>query len=84
MCHRTVCSTCHKATWAGCGMHIQAAMQGVPMGERCAGWQTGRCNVCKPVVKTPKTNICEGEDDDNLIESEEQEAGAKPVRFVKK
>ena len=34
---------CQKSTWAGCGLHIESALQGVPEYERCAGWRTGNC-----------------------------------------
>lgn len=35
MCHRTTCKTCKKPTWAGCGMHVEQALAGVPKSERC-------------------------------------------------
>ena len=35
MCHRTTCRRCSKATWAGCGNHIEQALAGVPTSERC-------------------------------------------------
>ena len=37
MCHAVPCRTCGKATWAGCGRHVDAALAGVPRSERCAG-----------------------------------------------
>ncbi len=37
MCRRVTCSTCGKPTWAGCGDHIEQALEGVPAGERCPG-----------------------------------------------
>jgi hypothetical protein len=36
MCHRTTCRRCGKATWSGCGNHIEQALKGVPKSERCA------------------------------------------------
>jgi hypothetical protein len=36
MCRRVSCSTCKKPSWAGCGAHIDSALSGVPMEERCA------------------------------------------------
>ncbi|KDO31064.1 hypothetical protein SPRG_19591 [Saprolegnia parasitica CBS 223.65] len=42
MCHKISCSVCQKATWQGCGQHIQSALQGVPEAERCPGWRTGQ------------------------------------------
>ena len=35
MCYRTVCPNCHKPTWAGCGDHIEQALQGVAEEDRC-------------------------------------------------
>ena len=37
MCRRTTCKTCGKATYAGCGMHVQQVLAGVPTADRCAG-----------------------------------------------
>ncbi len=37
MCHRVTCRKCGKATWAGCGNHIEQALAGVPQSERCQG-----------------------------------------------
>ena len=35
MCSRTTCRDCGKATWSGCGLHIEEALAGVPASERC-------------------------------------------------
>jgi hypothetical protein len=35
MCYKVSCVDCTKATWAGCGLHIDTALQGVPDFERC-------------------------------------------------
>lgn len=35
MCSTTVCPSCHKPTWAGCGKHIEEALAGIPEEERC-------------------------------------------------
>ncbi len=35
MCAKTTCGTCKKATWSGCGQHIDQALKGVPKAERC-------------------------------------------------
>ena len=54
MCRKVNCATCGKATWAGCGQHIESALNGVPEADRCPGWKTGHCTggapvgVCKP------------------------------------
>lgn len=36
MCSRTTCTRCNKATWAGCGRHIEQALAGVPHNQRCS------------------------------------------------
>jgi len=41
MCRRITCRTCGKATWAGCGNHVEQALAGVPRSERCTCPQTG-------------------------------------------
>jgi hypothetical protein len=35
MCHKTTCRRCAKATWSGCGNHIEQALKGVPKADRC-------------------------------------------------
>ena len=35
MCHQITCATCNKPTWEGCGEHIEYALKGVPVTERC-------------------------------------------------
>jgi len=35
MCRRTTCDTCHKPTFAGCGMHVEAVLGDVPKSDRC-------------------------------------------------
>ncbi|KAI9335148.1 hypothetical protein BDR26DRAFT_805112 [Obelidium mucronatum] len=35
MCYQQKCSKCQKTTWGGCGMHVQAAMAGVPEDQKC-------------------------------------------------
>jgi len=37
MCRAVTCRTCGKATWAGCGQHVDQVMRGVPRNDRCAG-----------------------------------------------
>ncbi|MFH8381840.1 hypothetical protein ACH4E7_12965 [Kitasatospora sp. NPDC018058] len=36
MCRRVVCRTCGKPTYAGCGMHVEQVLAGVPKSQRCA------------------------------------------------
>lgn len=37
MCHAVRCRECGKATWAGCGMHAEQVLAGVPREDRCPG-----------------------------------------------
>ncbi|WP_344196594.1 hypothetical protein [Aeromicrobium alkaliterrae] len=37
MCQKVTCSDCGKATWVGCGEHVEEALAGVPDDQRCAG-----------------------------------------------
>lgn len=37
MCTKVKCRKCGKATWSGCGDHIEYALYGVPESERCQG-----------------------------------------------
>ncbi len=36
MCVRVTCKRCDKPTWKGCGEHIEEALDGVPVAERCS------------------------------------------------
>ncbi len=35
MCSPARCDRCGKTTWAGCGQHIEQALEGVPQEQRC-------------------------------------------------
>ncbi|TFD77460.1 hypothetical protein E3T53_11625 [Cryobacterium psychrophilum] len=35
VCYQITCSTCKKATWDGCGQHIEDALYGVAEADRC-------------------------------------------------
>ena len=35
MCHKITCDVCGKPTWEGCGEHIDHALQGVAVADRC-------------------------------------------------
>ncbi|CAM9858430.1 unnamed protein product, partial [Discosporangium mesarthrocarpum] len=39
MCMKTTCQSCGKPTWTGCGLHIETALQGVSIADRCPGWK---------------------------------------------
>ena len=36
MCRRKTCRSCGKATWAGCGAHVEQVLAGIPQSDRCA------------------------------------------------
>ncbi len=35
MCYPVTCSSCKKATWGGCGAHVESVMKSVPASGRC-------------------------------------------------
>ncbi len=35
MCVRVTCKRCGQPTWKGCGEHIEEALEGVPVADRC-------------------------------------------------
>ena len=37
MCRPTVCKTCNKITWAGCGQHVADVRASVPANQWCPG-----------------------------------------------
>lgn len=37
MCRAVKCRTCGKMTWAGCGLHVEQVLGGVPDRDRCQG-----------------------------------------------
>jgi hypothetical protein len=37
MCRQVTCRKCGKATWAGCGQHVDMVMRGIPKSARCEG-----------------------------------------------
>ncbi|MFH9352120.1 hypothetical protein [Kitasatospora sp. NPDC017646] len=36
MCRRIACRTCGKPTYAGCGMHVEQVLAGIPAPQRCS------------------------------------------------
>jgi hypothetical protein len=36
MCRPATCRTCGKATYAGCGQHVEQVLHGVPKQQRCS------------------------------------------------
>ncbi|MEN9713682.1 MAG: hypothetical protein RLZZ164_346 [Actinomycetota bacterium] len=37
MCQKVTCRKCGKATWSGCGQHVDQVMRGVPKSQQCQG-----------------------------------------------
>jgi hypothetical protein len=37
MCSPVTCRKCGKTTWSGCGEHVEQALFGIPMDQRCEG-----------------------------------------------
>lgn len=35
MCRPATCRTCHKATYKGCGQHVEQVLKSVPKNQRC-------------------------------------------------
>jgi hypothetical protein len=35
MCRPATCPTCSKASWAGCGQHVDQVLGRVPQADRC-------------------------------------------------
>lgn len=36
MCRSVTCRGCGKASWKGCGLHVDQVMRGVPWDQRCS------------------------------------------------
>lgn len=41
MCSRVTCAECGKASWEGCGQHVEEALTGVAEADRCQGHLVG-------------------------------------------
>ena len=37
MCQKVTCRKCGKATWSGCGQHVDQVMRGIPKSQQCQG-----------------------------------------------
>jgi hypothetical protein len=44
MCRKVKCNKCSRPTWTGCGLHVQSALSGVAIENRCPGWEGGYGN----------------------------------------
>ncbi|MDA3010644.1 MAG: hypothetical protein O2886_08015 [Actinomycetota bacterium] len=36
MCRQITCKSCGKASWAGCGMHVEQVLGHLPESDRCS------------------------------------------------
>jgi len=41
MCSPATCPNCGKATWTGCGNHVEQALAGISKAQRCEGHASG-------------------------------------------
>jgi len=48
MCRPATCRTCGKATYKGCGQHVEQVLQGVPKNQRCSCASDVRSTGGKP------------------------------------
>mmetsp|Transcript_30389 Transcript_30389/g.33713 ORF Transcript_30389/g.33713 Transcript_30389/m.33713 type:complete len:202 (-) Transcript_30389:49-654(-) len=54
MCRKRQCPDCNKASWVGCGLHIDSALAGVALTDRCSAWRSGEdCGVEPAPKKKP-------------------------------
>jgi len=37
MCTKVTCGKCGKATWSGCGQHVDEVMRGITKSKQCKG-----------------------------------------------
>jgi len=44
MCSKVQCRKCGKASWSGCGEHIEYALQGIPEENRCKCEESTKSN----------------------------------------
>lgn len=47
MCSKRSCSNCGKASWVGCGLHVESALAGVGVEDRCPNWKQGANRPCQ-------------------------------------
>jgi len=48
MCSKVTCKHCGKATWSGCGEHVEEALYGIPTSERCPGHAGDAATASQP------------------------------------
>ncbi len=50
MCRRVDCPKCGKATFAGCGMHVEQVLGDVPRDKRCRCHEEAKKSEAKPAA----------------------------------
>lgn len=62
MCYKVNCKSCGKATWMGCGLHVDDALRGIKEDDLCTNWKKGcryPCGVLPTSArKTEVVSIC--------------------------
>lgn len=48
MCRPVTCKVCGKTSWAGCGMHVDQVLAGVPASDRCRGHSDAERTAAQP------------------------------------
>jgi hypothetical protein len=48
VCRAATCRVCGKASWTGCGQHVEQVMRGIPRNQRCS---------CGPNYKAPSKGL---------------------------
>tara|TARA_B110000263_G_C15278450_1_gene497050 strand:+ start:474 stop:635 length:162 start_codon:yes stop_codon:yes gene_type:complete len=36
VCRKVTCRKCERATWTGCGLHVETVLKGIPKSQRCS------------------------------------------------
>ncbi|MFF2817964.1 hypothetical protein ACFVT9_20855 [Kitasatospora cineracea] len=54
MCRRVTCKSCGKPTFAGCGMHVDQVLAGVPKAQRCSCAADAKAAKAAKTTKTTK------------------------------
>lgn len=54
MCRRVVCQSCRKATYEGCGNHVEEVLVDVPRHQRCT-CDTAQRERLHPAEPAPRT-----------------------------
>ena len=81
MCRSVTCTDCGKQTWSGCGKHIDSALAGISLQDRCGGWKTGACDGGSVVTVTRVKQTCTGCDMEMHAETDDAMRGVLAMHF---